>query len=144
MPVGDGDREPDVRQAALGVQRAVDRVDDDVDVVAAEVDDAALLADRAEARARVVQPLELGEDAVLGLLVDDERAVAALAALAGLLDALAARRVVAQHLAQAVGGPAAGAEPVRRPEPPGNAPLAHTIGGCPRGSTSSPRRSGVR
>ena len=61
-----------------------------------------------------VQALELGEHGVLGGGVDDERAVAALAALAGLDDALAARRVVAQHRAQALGRAAAGAEPVVR------------------------------
>ena len=37
-PVGDGDRERVVRQAALGVQRAVDRVDDHAHRPAAEVD----------------------------------------------------------------------------------------------------------
>ena len=44
-----------------------------------------------------VQALELGEDGVLGGGVDDEREVAALAALAGLDDALRARRMVAEH-----------------------------------------------
>ena len=66
-----------MRQPALGVQRAVDRVDDDEHAGVAEVDQPALLGHRGEARAVVVQALELVEDAVLGLGVDDERAVAA-------------------------------------------------------------------
>ena len=53
--VGDGDRERVVGEAALGVQRAVDRVDDDEQARVAEVDDAALLGDRREARAVVVE-----------------------------------------------------------------------------------------
>ena len=42
----------------LGVERAVDRVDDHHHVVAAEVDLAALLADRPEAVALIVQRLD--------------------------------------------------------------------------------------
>src|SRR5687767_15752729 len=50
----------------------------------AEVDLAALLRHRREARALVVEPLELREDRVLGGGVDHQRAVAALPAVAGL------------------------------------------------------------
>ena len=64
--VGDGDRQRVVGEAALGVQRAVDRVDHDEHAGIAEVDDPALLGDGGEARARVVEPLQLGEDDVLG------------------------------------------------------------------------------
>ena len=53
VPVGDGERERVVRQPALGVLGAVERVDHDAaSGAAAEVDAAALLADRGEARAR--------------------------------------------------------------------------------------------
>ena len=103
-----------VRQSPLGVQRAVDRVDDDEHAGVAEVDEPALLGDGGEARAVAVEAVELGEDGVLGGGVDDEREVAALAALAGLDDALRARRMVAEHRAQALGGAAAGAEPIVR------------------------------
>ena len=98
--VGDGDRQREVRHAALGVQRAVERVDDDARVAAAVLDDAALLADRGEARALGMQRVELREDGVLGLAVDDERLVAALAGVAGLDDALAARRMLGEDLAR--------------------------------------------
>jgi hypothetical protein len=102
-----------VRQAALGVRRAVDRVDHHEHALVAEVHGAALLRERVEARAGVVERLELGEHPVLGGLVDDERAIAALAALAGLLHALVAGRMVGEHGAQDVRGPTASAEPVR-------------------------------
>src|SRR5829696_5084391 len=109
---GDGDRDRDVRQAALRVQRAVDRVDHDPDALPAEVDDAALLGHGAETQSVGVEALELGEHDVLDLAVDDERAVAAAPAVARLDDALAARRVVAQDTSQPADGAAAGAQPV--------------------------------
>ena len=52
LPGGDSDRQGVVRESALGVQRAVDRVDHDQHVAAAEVDVAALLGDRVKAVAR--------------------------------------------------------------------------------------------
>ena len=67
-------------EPALGVQRAVDRVDHDAHAAAAVVDLAALLADRGEAVPARVQRVELREDGVLGGGVDHQRAVAALAA----------------------------------------------------------------
>ena len=79
--VGDGDRDAVGRDAALGVARAVDRVDDQVGRAAAvQVDVAALLGDDGH---RDVERLELAEDRVLGGAVDDERDVAALAAAGG-------------------------------------------------------------
>jgi hypothetical protein len=111
-PAGDGDRDRDVGQAALRVQRAVDRVDDHADALRAEVHDAALLRDRAEPQPVGVEALELREDDVLDLAVDHERAVTASAALARLDHALAARRVLAQDTPQAADGAAAGAQPV--------------------------------
>ncbi len=113
-PVGDRDRESDVRQAALGVQRAVERVDDHPHAVVAEADPPALLRERGEPRTCVVQAVELGEHRVLGLLVDDQRAVAAAAHAAGLEHALLGRRGVGEHAAQSVGRTSACAEPVGR------------------------------
>ena len=55
VPARDRDRDRVVRQAALGVERAVDRVDHHEHVRVAEVDRAALLADRGEAQPLVVQ-----------------------------------------------------------------------------------------
>ena len=79
---------------------------------AAVVDDAALLADRREADAPGMQRVELCEDGILGLGVDDERQVTALARVAGLDDPLAARGMLGEHLAQPLDGPPAGREPV--------------------------------
>ncbi len=110
--VGDGDRQREAAHTALGVQRPVERVDHDADDAAAVLDDAALLTDRGEARARLVQRVELHEDRVLGLLVDDERLVATLAGRAGLDDALAARRMLDEDRAHAFDGPAARAKPI--------------------------------
>ena len=114
VPGGDGDRDRVVGQAALGVHRAVDRVDDDQHVLRAEVDQPALLAQRAEPRAAVVELLELGEDRVLGALVDDQRLVAALAAVAGLLHALLRGGRLVEDAAQLRRRATRGAEPVRR------------------------------
>ena len=83
-PVGDRERERVVRQPALGVLGAVERVDDHEGPAAAEVDAPALLADRGEGVALRVQVLEPAEDRGLRRRVDLERAVAALAARAGL------------------------------------------------------------
>ena len=72
LPVGDGDREREERDAALRVQRAVDRVDDDR--VAARPFDADLFADDGH-----VFAAEALEDHALGGRVDRGRLVAALA-----------------------------------------------------------------
>jgi len=111
--VGDGDRERVVAEAALGVERAVDRVDDDGDRRIAVVDDPALLGEDREARALRVQGVHLREHGTLGGGVDLQRAVAALPALAGLHDALGDRGVVGEHLADRAGRPAGGPEPIR-------------------------------
>ena len=67
-----------MREAALGVQRAVDRVDDDEHAGIAEVDDAALLGDEREARAvRRAGARSCVDDEVLGELIEHQRAVAA-------------------------------------------------------------------
>ena len=84
-PVGDRDRDRVVRQAALGVDRAVDRVDHDAASSGSPkstVPRSSLTA--VKRSALVVQRLELAEDGVLGRGVDHQRAVAALAARAGL------------------------------------------------------------
>jgi hypothetical protein len=78
----------------------------------AVVDHPALLADSGEARARGVQRVELSEHGILGLLVDDERLIAALARRARLDDALAARRVLDEDVTHSRDRPATGAEPV--------------------------------
>ena len=56
--------------------------------------------------------VELREDGVLGLLVDDERLVAALAGLAGLDHPLAARRVLDEDLAHPLDRGATRRQPV--------------------------------
>ena len=114
-PVGDRDRERVVRQPALGVQRAVDRVDDDEHVrrrrSRPRPRSSLTAVNRAPSR---VQRVELGEDDVLGRRVDHQRAVAALAARRR--SRSRARRVVGrsrEHVAQRRSAArAAGAEPV--------------------------------
>jgi hypothetical protein len=101
-----------MRQPALRVDRAVDRVDHDPQVLAPEVDDATLLADRAEPRTRRVQCLELGEHDVLGRLVDQQGLVATLAARTGLPHALGDRRAVREHHRDLRRRPPAHSEPV--------------------------------
>ncbi len=77
-PGRDGDRHARERQPPLGVDRAVDRVDDDPGGgrPVAQAHLPALLRDRDE---RDAERLQLGEHGVLGRLVDRERRVAALA-----------------------------------------------------------------
>ncbi|MCA1656219.1 MAG: ATP-dependent helicase, partial [Actinobacteria bacterium] len=101
-----------VGQAALGVQGPVDGVDDHPHEGIAVVDEPPLLADRGEPHPVGVQRVELGEDDVLGLLVDDQRAVAALAPRPGLQHPLGARGRAGEDLAQAPDRRAAGPEPV--------------------------------
>ena len=105
------DREGVMGQAALGVQRAVDRVDDHAHRLAAEAHLAALLGDRGEAMALVVKALELGEHRVLRGAVDDQRLVAALAATR-LTRALARGRIGVQHRPQPAHRPPARDQPV--------------------------------
>ena len=112
-PVGDGDRDRVVGEAALGVDRAVDRVDDHDHAGVAVVDLPALLADRGEARAVGVQAVELGEHGALGVGVDLQRAVAAAADVAGLEHALGGRRARAQDRPQGGGRAPGRPEPVR-------------------------------
>jgi hypothetical protein len=73
----DRDRDAVERHLALGVERAVDRVDHQTPgSAAADLDQAALLRHHAHAHA---EALELGEDRFLHRRVDRERHVAALA-----------------------------------------------------------------
>jgi hypothetical protein len=65
-----------VRQAALGVERAVDRVNDHRHAGVAVVDLAELLGDQLEAVSFGFERIELGHDDQLSGAVDDERAVA--------------------------------------------------------------------
>ena len=98
--------------APLGVERAVDRVDDHPHAVVAVVDLASLLGQGEEAKALVAQAVELGEHEVLGRVVDDQRAVPAAAPGAGLLGPFGRARGGGQHLLQASHGATARAEPV--------------------------------
>ncbi len=84
LAVGDRDRQRVMRDPALGVQRAVDRIDDHAHAVVAVVDLAALLGADRELVALVAERVELVEHELLGGVVDLERAVAAAAAGAGL------------------------------------------------------------
>ena len=89
----------------------------------------------------VVEAVELGEDDVLGGGVDDERAVAALAALARLDDALAARGVLGEDARSPSDGATAGAQPVGTSSCPGigcGGHMPHILGACPIRSTASP------
>ena len=88
-----------MRESPLGVQRAVDRIDDDAHARVAVVHLTALLGDRDEAPARPMEPVELGKHEVLGRRVDEECSVAALTAAAGLLGALARGRARDEHRA---------------------------------------------
>ena len=79
--VRDGDRERVERQAALGVEAAVDRIDDDAPGPAAAVDALArLLRDHRETDAVAGDLVEDAERGVLGRLVDGYRRVTAGAA----------------------------------------------------------------
>jgi hypothetical protein len=123
-----------VRQPALGVERPVDGIDDHEHAGVAEIDDAALLGHGREARARLVQGPELGEDGVLRGGVDDQRAVAALAAVTRLGDALAARRVLGQDRDEPLRRAPAGTQPVVGEQPiPGlgsGGHAFHILGTC--------------
>src|SRR3954452_16695396 len=110
--VGHRDRDRVVRQPALRVDRAVDRVDDHERLRATERDRAALLADRREAQALVVELGELCEHGLLGRGVDEQRAVAALTAGADLAHPLRGARAVFEDRAQGAGRTAADPQPV--------------------------------
>src|SRR4051812_48470985 len=110
--VGHRDRDRVVRQSALGVDRAVDRVDDHERVRATELDRAALLAHRREAQALVVELRELREHGLLGRGVDEQRAVAALAEGADLAHPLRGARAVLEDGAQSAGRTTADPQPV--------------------------------
>src|SRR4051794_33241058 len=110
--IGHRDRDRVVRQAALRVDRAVDRVDDHERLRAAELDRAALLADRREAQALLVELRELCEHGLLGRGVDEQRAVAALTAGADLAHPLRGARTVLEDRAQGAGRTAADPQPV--------------------------------
>ena len=99
-PVGHGDGDRIGRQSTLGVERAVDRVDHDERLVAAEINSAAFLRQGGEARARVKEFLQLGKDDLLGLLIDQQGVVAAGADRAGLDYAFVALRRRRQQFAQ--------------------------------------------
>jgi hypothetical protein len=104
-----------VRQAALGVQRAVDRVDDDAARPArAEAPLAELLGDEQEVLAGLLQP---PDDRRLGRGVDRRRVVAALAFPDHRLARFPSLEI-REHRANVVGRRAARLEPVlhrRRP-----------------------------
>src|SRR5215208_842177 len=123
VPARDRERERVVRQPALGVLGAVERVDHDehrIGGVEPEVDAAALLAHGAEPSAGGVQLLEPPEHGRLGRRIDLERAVPALAARPRLTGALRGGRRGGERAAQLVGGCAGGAQPIRceRAHPP--------------------------
>ena len=108
--VGDGDREGEERDPALGVDRAVDRVDDDDRAPSgAECPDAELLRDERQVGA---ERLEAAHDRVLRAVVDGGRVVAALTGSQHRL-ALEARRQPAEHVLDIVDRPAADGEPLR-------------------------------
>ena len=99
-------------EAALGVERAVDRVNDDADARVAVVDLPALLGERDEAEAVRAQAIKLGEHDRLGGRIDDERAVAAAASRAGFLGSLRDARPGREHLGEPGHSTAAGGEPI--------------------------------
>ena len=104
LAVGNGDRDGEERDAALRVQRAVDRVDHDDGVAGAEPAD--LLRDD-----RDVELAEARDDRILGRLVDRGRLVAAEALPDDGL-ALGARRQLDEHAPHVVDRRAAQREPV--------------------------------
>ena len=106
--VGDGEREGEEGDVALGVQRAVDRVADDAPRLPAPEDALAeLLRDEREA---LVERLEPVHDGGLGGRVDRGRVVAALAGLQHGL-ALDARRQLGEHRLDVAHRVAADVEP---------------------------------
>ena len=108
VAVGDRDRQAEVRDAALRVQRAVDRVDDDAARSSrAELPLAELLRDEHEVLARLFEP---AHDRRLGGRVDGGRLVAALAGADDRL-ALGPPGQLGQHAAYVLGRRAAGGEP---------------------------------
>ena len=111
-PVGDCDRERVVRGRALGVQRAVDRVDDHPHVIGSEVDLTALLGHRAEPVTLLGELGQLRKHDVFGGGVEQQRAVAAAAAGARLPDPFGGRRRLGQHALQPLHGSPADGQPV--------------------------------
>jgi hypothetical protein len=111
-PVGERQRDAPERQAPLGVQRAVDRVDDDhPGALAAEAALAQLLGDEPEVDAARMQLLQPRDDDGLGVAVDHCRVVAALALAHDRL-AHVARRERGEGRADVGGHLPAEAEPV--------------------------------
>ena len=114
--VGDRDRDRVVRQAALGVERAVDRVDDDERVGAAEVDRPALLADRREAQ----RPRRAGRRAASNTASSAAASISSVRSppsprVPDLAHALGGGGLVAQDAAQRARRAAADAQPVGVP-----------------------------
>ena len=97
---------------ALRVHGAVDRVDDDAEVAAAERALAELLGDEGEVDAVGVQRLEPAQDGPLGRVVDDRRLVAALAGAEHAL-AIGAAGQLGEDATDVLGAPATELEPVR-------------------------------
>src|SRR5919201_2800368 len=113
-PLRDGDREREVRNPALRVQRAVDRVEDDVDATVAVALLAELLRHEREVEAVLaVGALEPRDDRAFRLRVDGRRLVSALAATDDRL-ALRTRRQIREHRAHVVDGAATDLEPLRQ------------------------------
>ena len=114
VAVGDRERERVVRQAALGVLGAVERVDDDAHRPAAEVDAPALLAaPRRTGGPSACSASSRRNTASSAAASISSVAVAALAARAGLPRALGRRRRGGEHLLQLPHGRARGAQPIR-------------------------------
>src|SRR5579875_3581858 len=90
-----------MRDTALGVQRAVDGVDDHAHEIVTVVDLSPLLREGGEAEALSAQRVELVEDEILGRMVDDQRAIAAAASTPGLPRPFCGARRVGEHLLQA-------------------------------------------
>ena len=107
-----GDAERKRGQRSARVERAVDRVDYDPErhLGLAERNLTALLGDRCEIDARLVDGGKLGEHDVLGLAVDDQAAVAALAN-ARVFGALLDRVGAGEQIALRGHHPPAGREP---------------------------------
>ena len=116
VALGDRDRDGEERDAALRVQRAVDRVDHDPG--GAVADDADLLRDDR----RALDFLQPREDHLLGRRVDRSRLVAALAVADDRLP-LGARRQLLEHAAHVLDRLAAEREPVSQHSGRNKSPL---------------------
>ncbi len=110
--VGHGERHGVVGDAALGVERPVDGVDDHAHRLVAVADLPALLRQCGEAVAVGFQLVELLEDKILGRVIDDERAVSSGAPRTRFHRPFDRARGGRQHPVEPLDGPTADAEPV--------------------------------